>query len=247
MNFNYIEENITSKYWNTLSRKNISNISNNKFLKKPYVEKYIIELSTLDDNNYISLQIGDLFDSNIITNEDLCLFISNNIDLDNDNKKKTERFFLTADTSDKKYELFFRDVIIYEIKYFRFYQTVTELLFDSKEEDNELYNFILIFIKNKNTEIKSTLKNNIKFQIFHHYIKDLLNTYTNIIKYLKIFNIINNEYNVNEILNLFLKNLFTNWYNIYKKDILENNVKEKIKNYTKKKTLISRILCLRNI
>ena len=247
MNFNYIEENITSKYWNTLSRKNISNISNNKFLKKPYVEKYIIELSTLDDNNYISLQIDDLFDSNIITNEDLCLFISNNIDLDNDNKKKTERFFLTADTSDKKYELFFRDVIIYEIKYFRFYQTVTELLFDSKEEDNELYNFILIFIKNKNTEIKSTLKNNIKFQIFHHYIKDLLNTYTNIIKYLKIFNIINNEYNVNEILNLFLKNLFTNWYNIYKKDILENNVKEKIKNYTKKKTLISRILCLRNI
>jgi len=247
MNFNYIEENITSKYWNTLSRKNISNISNNKFLKKPYVEKYIIELSTLDDNNYISLQIGDLFDSNIITNEDLCLFISNNIDLDNDNKKKTERFFLTADTSDKKYELFFRDVIIYEIKYFRFYQTVTELLFDSKEEDNELYNFILIFIKNKNTEIKSTLKNNIKFQIFHHYIKDLLNTYTNIIKYLKIFNIINNEYNVNEILNLFLKNLFTNWYNIYKKDILENNVKEKIKNYAKKKTLISRILCLRNI
>jgi hypothetical protein len=247
MNFNYIEENITSKYWNTLSRKNISNISNNKFLKKPYVEKYIIELSILDDNNYISLQIDDLFDSNIITNEDLCLFISNNIDLDNDNKKKTERFFLTADTSDKKYELFFRDVIIYEIKYFRFYQTITELLFDSKEEDNELYNFILIFIKNKNTEIKSTLKNNIKFQIFHHYIKDLLNTYTNIIKYLKIFNIINNEYNVNEILNLFLKNLFTNWYNIYKKDILENNVKEKIKNYTKKKTLISRILCLRNI
>ena len=247
MSFNYIEETITSKYWITLSRKNISNISNNKFLKKPYIENYIVELSTNLDNNYIDIKINDLFDSNIITNEDLFLFISNNIDLDNDNKKKTEKFFLTIDTSDKKFELFFREIIIYEIKYFRFYQTITELLFDSKEEDNELYNFILIFIKNKNTEIKNTLKNNIKFQIFHHYIKDLLNIYTNIINYLNNFNIISIEYNINEILNLFLKNLFTNWYNIYKKDILENNVKEKIKNYTKKKTIISRILCLRNI
>jgi hypothetical protein len=247
MNFDYIEENITSKYWITLSRKNISNISNNKFLKKPYVENYIIELSTNLNNNYIYSKINELFDSNIITNEDLFLFLNNNIDFDNDDKKKIEKFFLTNDMSDKIFESFCKEIIIYEIKYFRFYQTITELLFDSNEEDNELYNFILTFIKNKNNELKNMLKNNIKFQIFYNYLKDLLNLYSNIIKSLKNFDLISSDYNVNEILNLFLKNLFTNWYNIYKKDILDNNVKEKIKNYTKKKTIISRILCLRNI
>jgi hypothetical protein len=247
MNFDYIEENITSKYWITLSRKNISNIPNNKFLKKPYVENYIIELSTNLNNNYIYSKINDLFDSNIITNEDLFLFLSNNIDFDNDDKKKIEKFFLTNDMSDKIFELFCKEIIIYEIKYFRFYQTITELLFDSNEEDNELYNFILTFIKNKNNELKNMLKHNIKFQIFYNYLKDLLNIYTNIIKSLKNFDLTSSDYNINEILNLFLKNLFTNWYNIYKKDILDNNVKEKIKNYTKKKTIISRILCLRNI
>ena len=120
MNFDYIEENITSKYWITLSRKNISNIPNNKFLKKPYVENYIIELSTNLNNNYIYSKINELLDLNVITNEDLFLFLTNNIDFDNDDKKKIEKFFLTNDMSDKIFELFCKEIIIYEIKYFRF-------------------------------------------------------------------------------------------------------------------------------
>jgi hypothetical protein len=49
------------------------------------------------------------------------------------------------------------------------------------------------------------------------------------------------------IQNLFLKNIFTNWYNIYKKDILENNVNEKIKEHTIRRSILSRILCLPNL
>ena len=49
-----------------------------------------------------------------------------------------------------------------------------------------------------------------------------------------------------EILNLFLKNIFISWYNIYKKDILENKVNDKIKSYSINNNILSRILCLPN-
>ena len=56
-------------------------------------------------------------------------------------------------------------MINYQIKYFRFYQTITELLFDSKEEDNELYKVISYntFIKNYLTNKLNNFTNNEKF------------------------------------------------------------------------------------
>ena len=85
-----------------------------------------------------------------------------------------------------------------------------------------------------------------KFQIFHYYLIDLFTSHDNIINSLKKINLINKEYDKTDILNLFLKNLFTNWYNIYRKDILENNVDEKIKNYKLPKNILSRLLCMPN-
>ena len=70
--------------------------------------------------------------------------------LNDDEKKNIEKKILKNDSFDNNINKISIEVIIYEIKYFRFYLTITELLFDSKCEDNELYNFILIFIKNKN-------------------------------------------------------------------------------------------------
>ena len=137
------------------------------------------------------------------------------------------------------------EIINFQVKYFRFYNTIIELLFDNKEEDNELYNFILIFIKNKNIEIRTFLKKNIKFKIFHYYLNDLFLSFDKIIKLLieyKLFSKMDKK----EILNIFLKNIFINWYNIYKKDILENRVSDKIKNYSINNNILSRILCLPN-
>jgi len=57
MNFDYIEENIIFKYWKTLKRKNISSIPSNKFIKKPYLENYIIDLSTIINNNMLLKKI----------------------------------------------------------------------------------------------------------------------------------------------------------------------------------------------
>lgn len=246
MNFDYIEENIIFKYWKTLKRKNISNIPSNKFIKKPYLEKYIINLSTIIDNNILLKNITELIDSNEITNEELLLFIKNKIELSNDEKKNLEKLILKNDSFDSNINKIYIEVILYEIKYFRFYLTINELLFDSKNEDNELYNFILIFIKNKNSEIKKYIKKNFKFSIFYYYINDLHYTYEKLYNLLLNLNLVE-DIEKKEILNLFLKNLFSNWYIIYKKDIMNNNVNDKIKDYIIPKSILSRILCLPNL
>ena len=138
------------------------------------------------------------------------------------------------------------EVILYAVKYFRFYLTISELLFDSNNEDNELYNFILIFIKNKNNEIKKYIKKNFKFLIFHYYINDLYSIFEKLYNLLLELELVENI-EKKEILNLFLKNLFSNWYIIYKKDIIDNNVNDIIKDYIIPKTILSRILCLPNL
>jgi hypothetical protein len=243
MNIEHIQSTVIYKYWKTLKRKNVANIITNKFLKKPYLENYIIELSTnLEDNN-LSDNIFKLLESNKITNEELLLFINNTIDLDND-KKKAEIYFLNENNNDDNFTKLAHEIILYQVKYFRFYHTITELLFDSDIENNELYNFILIYIKNNKKDIKDYVKKNINFYIFNYYLVDLFSIFNNIINLLEKMQLFNNN---NEVFSLFLKNLFTNWYNIYKQDILDNKVNDKIKDYVIKKNIISRILCLPNI
>ena len=241
-------DNLVNNYWETLVRKNVSNISNNKFLKKPYLENYIITLSVILDNNKLINKILTLLDSNKITNEELFLFFYNNIEItDLKEKKDFELYFFNSNLNDNDFNKISIEIILYQIKYFRFYNTIIELLFDCNEEDNELYNFILIYIKNNKNEIKNYIKKNIKFNIFYKYIEDLYESFNNIVIFflkLKLFTI---NYKKEDILNLFLKNLFINWYNIYKKDILEEKVNSKIKDYVIKKNLLSRILCLPNI
>jgi hypothetical protein len=246
MNFNYIEENIIFEYWKTLSRKNISNIQNNKFIKKPYLENYIIKLSINLENKILIKKTLNLLNINKITNEELFLFINNNIDLQNYNKKKVELYFLD-NISDKSFNKLAIQIIIFQVKYFRFYITITELLFDCDIENNELYNFILIYIKNNNNEITEYCKKNIKFNIFNFYLKDLFLNFQTLFNLLIKYKLFEKSLEKNDILNLFLKNLFLNWYNIYKKDIIENKINDKIKDYTLKKNLLSTILCLPNI
>jgi hypothetical protein len=241
MNFDIIEQ-----YWKTLLIKNIVNICHNKFIKKPYIENYIIKLSSIINNNILKDHIIEHLNNNDITNEELIIIINNNFELNINEKKKVRIYFLENNESTDFYNIS-NELILYQIKYFRFYQTITELLFDLVEEDNELYNFILIYIKNKKNEIKKYSDNNLKFHIFYYYIMDLSEQYYKIYNLLIEYKILEESLDKNEIYNLFLKNIFTNWYNIYKKDILENKVNEKIKKYNINRNILSRILCLPNL
>lgn len=258
MNFDYIEEDIIFKYWKTLKRKNISNIPINKFIKKPYLEKYIIDLSINLKDNILINKILELLENNEITSEELILFLKNNIELNDNEKKKIEMYFLKSDytevgeeaDADAYFNKISIEIIIFQIKYFQFYITITELLFNSDDENNEnneLYNFILILVKNDNKELKKYKKNNVFFNIIHTYFNHLYELFENIIKMLIEMKLIETNYDKNDILNILLKNLFTNWYNIYKNDILENKVNDKIKKYSKKRSIIAKLLCLPNI
>jgi hypothetical protein len=245
MDFNYIQINIIHKYWKTLIRKNISNMQQNKFIKKPYLENYIIKLSSILDEKILNNKITEMFECNEITNEELYLYLNSNIELSIEDKKNIEKFLFKKDINNSVFLDISYKIIDYQIKYFKFYNTITELLFDNKMEDNELYNFILIYIQNKKNDIKNYSKKNIKFNIFYYYVNDLYLSFEYILKLLIEYNLVSNI-DHKEILNLFIKNLFTNWYHIYKKDILENKVNDKIKNYTVSKNILSRILCLPN-
>jgi hypothetical protein len=231
-----LHEDIIKKYWRTLERKNISNISNNKFIKKPYLENYIIKLSLIEGEDIIDNEIIRLINVDKITNEEIYLYLINTIEFNLDDKKKINTLL---DNNEIPNNTLIK-IIKYQIKYFQYYQTITELLFDSNEE-NDLYNFILIYIKNNKKDINYFLKKNIKFNIFYEYTDQLFQLYKEMIF------LINDKNNDNKIiLNLFLKNIFTNWYNIYKRDILENRVNEKTCKYVRK-GILSKILCTSNI
>jgi hypothetical protein len=286
-------QNMINTYWNTLITKNIANIPSNKFIKKPYLEKYIIQLAgniqrapdaePLDllqadgacerlqtkDNNSIKNNIFKMWEKNKIKNNDLTLFISNNFYLDIFQKKALDKFFnylvenkdnkdkdnKDKDNKDKdnkdnkneeKINNFIIEIILYQIYFFRFYMTIIELLYDNEQENNELYNFIIVFIKNKKNEIYNFSKN-INFIIFNNLLQELLVLYKVLINKMIEFNIFNKEINDNNMINLFIKNIFSNWYIIYKKDLIENKVNDKIGRYTYKKNILSKLLCLPNI
>ena len=244
MNYKNLEEDIIFKYWETLILKNISTILSNKFIKKPYLENYIINLSIYSKDEMLKKNIIQYIEKDKINKEDIILFINNNFEFEHECKKNIELVILKDSLSKNDYHKVILNIIIYVVKYFRFYQTITELLFDFISNENELYNFIFIYIKNNKNYITKYIKKNVKFKIFNFYIDELFILYNDIFDIFIKLNMVKNKYEKSEIRNLFLKNLFINWYNIYKKDILENKVNYKIKDYQIPSSILSKILCL---
>ncbi len=248
MDYNIFEKNTIFEYWKTLIRKNILNIPTNKFLKKPYLENYIIELSSIIDDNLLMEKILDLINNDEISCEEIILFLNNNFEWSsNEEKKNVELYFLENDIEEEIYLKITIEILIYQVKYFRIYLLISELLFDSIEENPELYYFIYLFIKNNKNDNRIYIKKNFKFKLFHYYINQLFENYLKLYNILIKHEFIKNKYCEKEIYNYYLKNIFINWYNIYKKDILENTVNDKIKNFQFKKNILSKILCIENI
>lgn len=248
MDYNNFEKNTIFEYWKTLIRKDILNIPSNKFLKKPYLENYIIQLSSIIDDNLLLEKILDLINNDEISCEEIILFLNNNFEWSsNEEKKSVELYFLENDIDEEIYLKISIETLIYQIKYFRLYLLISELLFDSIEENLELYYFIYLFIKNNKNDNRVYIKKNFKFKLFHYYINQLFENYLKLYNILIEHEFIKNKYCEKEIYNYYLKNIFINWYNIYKKDILENTVNDKIKNFQLKKNILSKILCIHNI
>jgi hypothetical protein len=243
MDINTLKKKVIHNYLKTLNRYNVSNIPVNTYIRKPYIEQYIIDISEhikeSDINENIESLIYDI-DSN-----DYYMYIYDNIDnLSSNEKKKIQKFFLSKENDNDKIE-FNKAILLFIINYFQYYMIITELLYDDK---NVLYIDIYNYVKNNSTQINSKIKNSFNFQIFYYHTNKLYEKYNCLIKLFIKNNLLEeDEYNELKIKNIFLKNLFSNWYVVYKKNI-DNGIniinEEEVK---KEKRFLSKLLCINNI
>ena len=243
MDIKSLEKKVVHNYFKTLNRYNVSNIPVNTYIKKPYIEQYIIDISEENKESEINKKIESLIDD--IDSNDYYMYIYNNIDnLTSNEKKKIQKFFLSKENDSNKIE-FIKAILLFIINYFQYYMIFTELLYDDK---NVLYIDIYNYIKNNSTQINSKIKNSFNFQIFYYYSNKLYEKYNDLIKLFIKNNLLEeDEYNELKIKNIFLKNLFSNWYVIYKKNV-DNGINiiedEGVK---KEKRFLSKLLCINNI
>ena len=243
MDIKTLEKKVVHNYLKTLNRYNVSNIPVNTYIKKPYIEQYIIDIAEENKESEINKKIESLIDD--IDSNDYYMYIYDNIDnLTSNEKKKIQKFFLSKENDSNKIE-FSKAILLFITNYFQYYMTFTELLYDNK---NTLYIDIYNYVKNNSTQINSKIKNSFNFQIFYYYSNKLYEKYNNLIKLFLINNLLEeDEYNELKIKNIFLKNLFSNWYVIYKKNV-DNGINiiddESAK---KEKRFLSKLLCINNI
>jgi len=238
MDIKSIEKKLVNNYLRTLGRYKINNIPINKYVKKPYIEQYIIDMANENNESEIINKI-DLIIEDIDTN-DFCMYIYDNIDITSNEKKIIQKNILDSNNDNNKYELI-KNILLFIINYYQYYMIITELLYDN---DELLYIDIYNYIKNDSNKNK----NNLNFQILNYYSNNLYEKYIFLINiFIKNKLLDKNEYNELKIKNLFFKNLFSNWYLLYKKNI-DNGINIKQDEEVKKeKKLLSRLLCINNI
>jgi hypothetical protein len=244
MDIKTLEKKVIENYLKTLNRHNITNIPTNTYIRKPYIEDYIIDISEnfkeIDINKNIELIIDDI-DSN-----DYYMYIYDNIDnLSSNEKKKIQKFLLSKENNNNKTE-FIKTLLTFIVNYFQYYMIFTELLYDDK---NALYIDIYNYVKNNSNQMNSKIKNSFNFQIFYYYSNKLYEKYNSLMKLFIKNNLLEeDEYNELKIKNIFLKNLFSNWYTIYKKNVDNGvNIINEENSGKKEKKILSKLLCINNI
>ena len=165
MDIKTLEKKVIENYLKTLNRHNITNIPTNTYIRKPYIEDYIIDISEnfkeIDINKNIELLIDDI-DSN-----DYYMYIYDNIDnLSSNEKKKIQKFLLSNENDKSNKNEFIKTLLAFIVNYFHYYMIFTELLYDDK---NALYIDIYNYVKNNANQMNSKIKNSFNFQIFYYY------------------------------------------------------------------------------
>ena len=124
---------------------------------------------------------------------------------------------------------------------------IIEFLFDNHVEDNELYFYFYILIRNNDEEIEKYSKKYFKFRIINFYFQELFEFYKKIYKFLNTKNLIE-DYSDKNLFHNIVKICLLNWYKIYLKDIENKCVNSKIDNFLiKKKSIFGNFLCSKDI
>ena len=240
MNFNNNEKEIINEYIKTIKRFNNLKIPKNIFLKNPYIENYLIKISNIDNDYELIKKILLLINDDIISNEDLLFIINYYFDISKNEKNNIFKFLNNTDENITKNSI---EIVIFNIRYFRFYLIISELLFEFNDENNELYFYLYLLNENDEKKIKFYKKKYLNFKLIHELYIILFENFNKIKKFLLDRKLINDEKN-----NIFFKNIFKQWFDIYLNDTGTESIEKKIKKYIiKKNNLFSKFICNNNI
>ena len=240
MNVNNSEKNIINEYIKTIKRYNNLKIPKNIFLKNPYIENYLIKISYIENDYELIKKILLLLNDDIITNEDILFIINYYFDISKQEKNNIFKFFNNTDENIMKNCI---EIVMFNIRYFRFYLIITELLFDSNYEDDELYFYLYLLNENDKKKINFYCKKYLNLKLIYELYTILLENYDKINNFLINKELIHNQNN-----NDLFKNIFKSWFNIYLNDTGTELLDRKLNKYViKKQTILNRFLCNNNI
>ena len=239
------EKQLVDNYINTILRFTINNIPKNNYLKFPYIDEILLKLSSINNDYELIDKITNKLIKKNISNEDLIFIINQFFIISKEQKSLIFKFFNNEPIQDILRNNI--EIILFNIKYTRLYLVIIEFLFDNHVEDNELYFYFYILIRNNDEEIEKYSKKYFKFRIINFYFQELFEFYKKIYKFLNTKNLIE-DYSDKNLFHNIVKICLLNWYKIYLKDIENKCVNSKIDNFLiKKKSIFGNFLCSKDI
>lgn len=241
-------------YLYTIERFKIHNIPENLYIKKPYMEEYMIGLSKFYRIEIIKVKIVEKIEDEEISKEDISTLLSFLYPFTKEDKVLIQKYLFEKVTFEKVEESsFIFSLFILQIKYFQFYMLMIDLFYN-RQHHTQLSDDIYLWIENNESKMKKYFRSCQKdkktyeissFVVFYNLLNELF------LHYEKTLELLQNELNVifqfsKKNRYLFIQLIFSPWYeNIYKKQ-KENNNKNENENEKKenesniKKSLFSR-------
>jgi len=236
------EKKLIDEYIPTLDRFHISNLPKNNYLKFPYIDENLLKICSLENDYELIEKITNYIIKKKLSNEDFLFIIQQYFIISKEQKSKLQLLLnKTCDHQLLRNEI---EIILFNIKYIRFYLIVIEFLFDNQNQSDELYFYLYILIQNNEKEIELYSKKYFKFRIIYYYFQELYSFYKKINKFLCNHKITEEESD-KKLFHSLLKVCLLSWYKIYMKDVENKCVDKKVESFLhqKKKNIFQQFLC----
>ncbi len=238
MDKNNVSNHLINEYCKTLSRKELKDIPNHQYIKKPYLESYIISLSTIVNEDLLVEQIIKKFVNGDIQIEEVFLFVKTWIELSTNEKRALQNILLKEINESENIVV---GTLLYVVYYFQLYMLSVEFLYDNSLDNEDLFKYIEQLMRKQTSKIKSLEKKNIHLFMFHIQLEKVLKSYISLFKLLVKEKLIEKDMSEEDIRNSFLRHTFANWYEVLKKRNKEGTINKKSSKW------YSRLLCIPHI
>jgi hypothetical protein len=225
-------------YLYTLERYKIHNIPENLYIKKPYIEEYIMAFSKFYRVEILKIKIMEKMEDEEISKEDIQTILSFLYPFTKEDKTLIQKYVYEEISFDKlKESSFIYSLFILQIKYFQFYMLMIDLFYN-RQHHQQLSEDIYLWIENNDSKMKRYFRNCQRekktyqissYVVFYNLLNELF------VFYEKTLELLQNELKVifqfskkNRF--LFIQLIFSPWYeNVYKKEKMneKNEFKEK--------------------